>query len=108
MSEPTEFSFQQLLQQTMEIQQRAEQMRSTLNSTVLTGISDDHSVTLTQTAAGEFLSVAIDPGVFDKGSVRELEATVLSALKDLAKHVHENRQRQASEIIPGFADWSER
>jgi DNA-binding YbaB/EbfC family protein len=72
----------QLKEQALSVQAEVMNIQATMGSTEVTGTAADGQVAVTMTAAGEFLSVHLDPGLLADGPADEVEDLVLAALRD--------------------------
>ena len=73
-------NLQQLMKQAQKMQQQLEAAQAELAEAEVKGTAGGGLVTVTMTAAGEFVSVKIDPKAVDADDVETLEDLMLAAL----------------------------
>lgn len=79
-----------MLAQAQKMQQDMQNVQAALADKKVTGSAGGGRVTVEATAAGEVVSLKIDPAIVDPGDVAFLQDLVLAAVKDAlekAKHV---------------------
>jgi DNA-binding protein YbaB len=74
----------QLKEQALALQAEVGNVQRTMAATEVTGIAAGGEVTVTMNAAGDFLAVHLDAGLFEDSSADEVEDLFLAALQDAA------------------------
>lgn len=72
----------QLKEQALNLQAEVVNIQATLAATEVTGIASGGEVAVTMNAAGDFLSVHLDPGLLEDSSAAEVADLFLAALQD--------------------------
>lgn len=88
----------QLRQQAQAVQAEVATFQETLGRTEVTGTAAGGGVAVAMTAAGDFLSVHLDPAIVEESSAGELEAVVLAALRDAAGQLRERAAERTSSL----------
>ncbi|WFE48811.1 YbaB/EbfC family nucleoid-associated protein [Micromonospora sp. WMMD1155] len=87
-----------LRQQALALQAEVANVQEAMNATEVTGVAADGQVTVTMTAAGEFLSVHLDPNVLEDNPADEVEALILAALRDATAQLKDHAAQRTGAI----------
>lgn len=80
---------QKFMERAERLQQRMLDAQDELARAVLTGQAGDGLVTVTVSGLGELKRVRIDPALFDRGSVEQLQDLIAEAIHDGAESVRQ-------------------
>jgi hypothetical protein len=86
-----------VMQQAEVLQQQLASIQDSMGRTEVTGTAAGGAIAVSMTAAGEFLSVHLEPDLVDESQPDELESLVLAALRDAAAQL---RDRAAERTAP--------
>lgn len=88
----------QLREQALNLQAEVANVQASMNATEVTGTAADGRVAVTMTAAGQFLSVHLDPHLLEDSTAAEVEETFLAALRDAAGQLQDYATQRTSSI----------
>jgi len=89
----------QLIQQAQALQAGVAGFQDTMSRTEVTGTAAGGDVAVSMTAAGDFLSVHLDPGLVEDGPVGELEGLILAALRDAMSQLRDYSAERTGSLI---------
>jgi hypothetical protein len=90
------------MKQAQKMQQQLAEAQNELANTEVTGRSGGGLVTVSMTAAGEFLSVKIDPKAVDPEDVETLEDLVLAAVHAAAEEARTVSEAKMAPLSAGL------
>jgi DNA-binding YbaB/EbfC family protein len=88
----------QLKAQALNLQAEVVNIQATLAATEVTGITAGGEVTVTMNAAGDFLSVHVDPGLLEDSPADEVEDLFLAALQDASNQLKDFAAQRTGSI----------
>ncbi|GAA1870916.1 hypothetical protein GCM10009836_59500 [Pseudonocardia ailaonensis] len=93
-----------ILQQAQKMQEQLMAAQQELAEAEVTGQAGNGLVQVTQTAAGEILSVTIDPKIVDPEDVETLQDLVVGAIQDAARAAQELQAQKMGPLAGGLGD----
>lgn len=94
-----------ILQQAQRMQEQLLAAQSELATATVTGQAGNGLVRVTQTAAGEVLSVEIDPKIVDPEDVETLQDLIVGALADAAAAAQQLQAQKLGPLAGGLGDF---
>ena len=88
----------QFREQALNLQAEVANIQATMSATEVTGTAAGGEVAVTMTAAGDFLSVHLDPGLLEDSPADEIEDLVLAALRDASHQLKEFAAQRTGSI----------
>jgi DNA-binding protein YbaB len=88
----------QFKEQALALQTEVVNIQATMGATEVTGVAADGQVTVTMTAAGDFLDVHLDRGMLEDSPADEVEALVLAALQDASAQLKDFAAQRTGSI----------
>jgi DNA-binding YbaB/EbfC family protein len=95
---------QMILQQAQRMQEQLMTAQAELAAAEVTGQAGNGLVQVTTTAAGEVLSVRIDPKIVDADDVETLQDLIVGALHDAARAAQEMQAEKMGPLAGGLGD----
>ena len=95
-------NLQQIMKQAQKMQQQLEAAQAELAELEVTGTAGGGLVTVTMTAAGQFIAVKIDPKAVDPEDVETLEDLVLAAVHNAAEAVRALTEQKMGPVASGL------
>jgi DNA-binding protein YbaB len=88
----------QFREQALNLQAEVGNIQAAMAATEVTGTTHDGQVTVTMNAAGDFLSVHVDPYLLEDNPAEEVEAAFLAALRDASAQLKDFAAQRTSSI----------
>ena len=95
-------NLQQIMKQAQKMQQQLAAAQAELAETEVTGSAGGGLVTVTMTAAGEFMAVKIDPRAVDPDDIETLEDLVLAAVHNAAEEARAVTEEKMGPLSAGL------